>query len=89
MGKTEASSTGWNHTLSTTLPSFDCLAPESPAADVILGPPNMLAKDFLSAHPVDVLLVLESYPSLGKKNRPVHDSPWMFCLTACGGPNRP
>ena len=89
MGTTEAAWPGWNHIFSTALPSFDCLAPDRPAADFILGPPNRLAKDFLSVHPVDVLLVLESSSSLGKKNKPVRDAPWMRSLTACSGPTRP
>ena len=65
------------------------MAPDRPAADVILGPPNRLAKDFLSVHPVDVLLLLASSSSLGKKNKPVRDAPWIRSLTACSGPTRP
>ena len=89
MGTTEAAWPGCNHTFSTALPSFDCLATERPAADFILGPPNRLAKDFLYVHPVDVLLVLESSSSLGKKKKSFRDAPWMRSLTACSGPTRP
>ena len=51
--------------------------PDRPVAVVILGPPNRLPKDFITVHPVDVLLVLESSSSLGKKNKPVRDAPWI------------
>ena len=89
MGSTEAAWPGWTHTFSTALPSFDCLTPGRPAANHILGLPNRLPEECLTVHPVDVLLVLESSSSSGRKNQPLFDAPWLRSLSACCAPTRP